>query len=453
MTLSSKREMILEGNLYRVIVLLSLPIMLNNLIQTFYNLTDTYFVSRLGSTEVAAIQFIWPLIFFIISLGTGLSMAATTMISQYIGSQDYKAASKVAGQLIYFTMTLSIFVGGFGYFLSPKIIHLMGASGDLFNYANQYLRIMFLGSFSHFMLFAFTAIKHGQGDMRTPMKINVLAVLTNIALDPLFMFTFGLGVPGAAIATVLSRIIFSGYGLYYLIVKDDGLPIDFNQFKFNKPVIGKLFTIGMPTALGQSMTSIGFAVLMVFIISFGEDILAAFAIGNRISSLVFLPAMGVGTAIATIIGQNLGAGNVERAKETTYKSMILTTLITVAAGSVLYFFASNMVSIFTDDPYILKECTAYMKLILMTLPLMGFFHVFIGVFIGSGHTLQSMFIMIGRLWLFRLPMILLFNTYTDLGASSIWYAMILSNLFSDIVAYLLYRTGKWQQKIVKKAAA
>jgi putative MATE family efflux protein len=453
MTLSDKREMILKGNLYRIIMLLSFPIMLNNLIQTFYNLTDTYFVSRLGSTEVAAIQFIWPLIFFIISIGTGLSMAATTMISQYIGSKDYQEASKVAGQLIYFTLTLSIFVGGIGFFLSPIIIHLMGGSGDLFLYANQYLRIMFLGSFSHFMLFAFTAIKHGQGDMKTPMKLNVLAVLTNIILDPIFMFTLGLGVPGAAIATVLSRIIFSGYGIYYLIFKDDGLPIDFNQFKFNKTVIGKLFSVGMPTALGQSMTSIGFAVLMVFIISFGEDILAAFAIGNRISSLVFLPAMGIGTAISTIVGQNLGADNIDRVKETVKKSLLVTTLITVIAGTSLFFISENLVRIFTDDPYILKECTAYMRLTLMTLPLMGFYQVFIGVFIGSGHTIQSMFIMIGRLWLLRIPMIVLFKHYTDLGPTSVWYAMILSNLFIDIAAYLLYRTGRWQKKIIKKVAA
>ncbi|MCD6435249.1 MAG: MATE family efflux transporter, partial [Clostridiales bacterium] len=420
------------------------------LIQTFYNLTDTYFISRLGNTEIAAIQFIWPIIFIIISLGTGLSMGASSIISQYIGSKQYKKASKVSGQLIYFSMVFSLLIGSFGYIYSEKIIRIMGATGALLTYATDYLSIIFLGTFSHFMLFAFIAIKQGQGDTKTPMKISIMAVIANVILDPLFIFTFGLGVQGAAIATVLARTIFGTYGLYYLIFKDHGLKIDFNNFKFDKKSIKKILKIGMPTAIGQSTTAIGFAILNVFIISFGENILTAFAIGNRLSSLVFLPVMGIGTAISTIIAQNLGADNIARAKETTYKSLVIATALTVITASSLLFFTSKLISIFTTDQYIIEQGSAYMKLILMTLPLMGFYQILIGVFIGSGHTYQSMFMMIGRLWFFRIPMVILFKTYTDLGPYSVWYAMILSNFFIVIVGYIMFLQGSWQKKIIKQ---
>ncbi len=449
MSLTRKREMILSGNLYKVIMILSAPIMLNNLIQTFYNLTDTYFISRLGSTEIAAIQFIWPIIFIIISLGTGLSMGASSIISQYIGSSQYEKASKISGQLIYFSLIFSLFIGFFGFVFSEKIIRTMGATGALLTYATDYLSIIFLGTFSHFMLFAFIAIKQGQGDTKTPMKISIMAVIANIALDPLFIFTFGLGVKGAAIATVLARTIFGTYGLYYLIFKDSGLKIDFNNFKFDNKSIKKILKIGMPTAIGQSTTAVGFAILNIFIISFGESILTAFAIGNRISSLVFLPVMGIGTAISTIIAQNLGADNISRAKETTYKSLVVATSLTIITSFSLLFFTDKLINIFTTDQYIIEQGSAYMKLILLTLPLMGFYQILIGVFIGSGHTYQSMFMMIGRLWLFRLPMVILFKTYTNLGPYSVWYAMILSNFFIVIIGYIMFLQGSWQTKIIK----
>ncbi|MEA3424233.1 MAG: MATE family efflux transporter [Bacillota bacterium] len=450
MSLTRKREMILSGNLYKVIMILSAPIMLNNLIQTFYNLTDTYFISRLGSTEIAAIQFIWPITFIIISLGTGLSMGASSIISQYIGSSQYEKAAKISGQLIYFSLVFSLFIGFFGYIFSEEIIKIMGATGALLRYANDYLSIIFLGTFSHFMLFAFVAIKQGQGDTKTPMKISIMAVITNIALDPLFIFTFGLGVKGAAIATVLARTIFGAYGLYYLIFKDSGLKIDFNNFKFDNNAIKKILKIGMPTAIGQSTTAVGFAILNVLIISFGESILTAFAIGNRINSLVFLPVMGIGTAISTIIAQNLGADNISRAKETTYKSLAIASILTIITSFSLFLFTDKLINIFTTDPYIIEQGSAYIKLILLTLPLMGFYQILIGVFIGSGHTYQSMFMMIGRLWLFRLPMVILFKTYTNLGAYSVWYAMILSNFFIVIIGYIMFLQGSWQTKIIKQ---
>lgn len=449
MNFSEKRELILHGNINRVIMVLALPVMANNLIQTVYNLTDTYFVSKLGTTEIAAMQFVWPMIFFMISLGTGLSMAATTLISQYIGSDQKKKASKVATQVISFSFVFSIVLGILGYIFAPMILRGIGISGEMFEHANSFIRIMFLGSPTMFLMFSYNAIKTGLGDTYSPMIIGGFSVLLNIILDPIFIFTFGLGIRGAAYATIISRGLFGIYAIYLLFSNKNDFTLNVADLKFDKEVLSKLIKIGLPSSLGQATASIGFMVLNVFIISFGEATLTAFAIGNRINGLILMPAMGIGSALAAIVGQNLGFGNIARTKEAVWSSVKLSTVFLVIAGLPLIYFANDVVRIFSNDPVVVEQATYYLILVTISIPLMGIFQIFIGTFQGSGHTILAMIMMMGRLWALRLPMILILKNYTKLGANSVWYSMILSNLLICIVGYMMYRSGAWETKIIK----
>lgn len=449
MNFSEKRELILHGNINRVIMVLALPVMANNLIQTVYNLTDTYFVSKLGTTEIAAMQFVWPMIFFMISLGTGLSMAATTLISQYIGSDQKKKASKVAAQVISFSFVFSIVLGILGYIFAPMILRGIGISGEMFEHANSFIRIMFLGSPTMFLMFSYNAIKTGLGDTYSPMIIGGFSVLLNIILDPIFIFTFGLGIRGAAYATIISRGLFGIYAIYLLFSNKNDFTLNVADLKFDKEVLSKLIKIGLPSSLGQATASIGFMVLNVFIISFGEATLTAFAIGNRINGLILMPAMGIGSALAAIVGQNLGFGNIARTKEAVWSSVKLSTVFLVIAGLPLIYFANDVVRIFSNDPVVVEQATYYLILVTISIPLMGIFQIFIGTFQGSGHTILAMIMMMGRLWALRLPMILILKNYTKLGANSVWYSMILSNLLICIVGYMMYRSGAWETKIIK----
>ncbi len=433
----------------RVILTLSGPVMLNNFIQTLYNLADTYFVSLLGTLEVAAVSFIWPVIFLMMAFGIGLNVAGTSLISQHIGSGDQETARKTAGALLSFSLLLSVVLGFLGYLVSPLILRAMGA-GELYDHAYTFLSILFIGMPTMYVMFAYNAIKTGLGDTMRPMIIGGLSVVSNIILDPLFMFTLGMGLKGAAYATVLARGVFGIYAISTLFAPGQSFRLRLDDLKLRKDMLTDLIRIGAPASIGQSTSSVGFIVMNAFIKSFGVTTLAAFAIGNRISSLVMMPAMGVGAALATIVGQNLGAGNPDRAKQAVRFSSILTTAIFVLGGAVIMYFAKQVVGVFTVDPEVLAQGAYYLVLITASLPVFGIFQILVGTFQGSGHTTSAMIMQFGRLWGLRIPMILILKQFSHLGSNAVWYAMVMSNVIITLIGYGIYRTGKWQEKTIRE---
>jgi len=443
-----KRQMILEGNINKVLLTLAAPIMLSNLIQTIYNLTDTWFVGKADEIYVGAITLVWPVIFFVMALGLGIAAGGSTLISQYVGSENYKKAVKVSGQMITFSVIFSIVFGIIGYFIAPSLVKLFGAQDKIYYAASSFLRIILAGMPTMFLMFAYTSIKQGFGDTFKPMIIGGLSVGLNIILDPIFIFVLDLGIEGAAIATVLARGIFSVYAIYTLFKKNSEHPLHLKDLYINKSVLKDIVKIGLPSSIGQSTAALGFSVLNFFIISYGDSTITAFGIGNRINSLVLMPAMGIGNALIPIIGQNLGADNIKRAKLAIRQSAILSTVFLAVGGSLIFIFSENIVRQFANSDSIVKLATNYLHWISAAIPLMGFFQIFIGVFQGSGHTKSAMLITMGRLWLLRIPMIIIFKNFTNWGSSGVWYAMVLSNAFICMVGFIIYKTGKWEEKVI-----
>ena len=450
MNFLDKKNLILNGDIKKMILTLSLPIMLNNLIQTIYNLTDIFFIGKLPGNKIASISFVWPIIFFMLSFGMGISMAGSGLISQYIGSNQENKAKKISGQIITFSLLFSAVFGIIGSIFSFQILSFMGAKSELLIYANKYLHIMFLGMPTMFIMFAYNGIKNGEGDTFTPMLITLMSVILNIFLDPIFMFTFKMGVSGAAIATVISRGIFGSYALLTLFSDKNELKLNLSDLKIEKTLLTKLLQVGLPASIGQSTAALGFAVLNVFIVSFGEETLTAFTLGNRVSSLIMMPAMGIGSALAPIIGQNIGANQIERAKKSIKTSVIMTTIFLVIGGMIILYYSVDVLKIFTSDKETIRQGIPYLQLITLSLPLMGYFQILNGIFQGSGHTKSSMFLMIGRLWILRIPTIIILKHFTNLGYFGVWYAMIFSNLITVLTGYIMYKTGKWQTKVIKE---
>ncbi len=444
-----KRELILYGPMLQVIIRLSGPVMLTNFIQTLYNLVDTYFVGWLGTAEIAAVQFVWPIIFLMMSIGMGLSLAATSLISQFTGAHEYDSARRVAGQILSLSTLLSITIGILGFAGTGTILRLMQASGDLYTNARQFIEVIFLGLPTMFLMFSYTAIKTGLGDTYTPMKISAMSAFSNMFLDPLFMFTFGFGLRGAAIATVLARGVFALYALYTLFDRTQDFHLNFADLKPDFSILKQIVKIGLPSSFGQSMTSLGFMIMNVFIVSYGQATLTAFAIGNRISGLILMPAMGVGSALASIVGQNIGADNLERAKESVRTSTLVTSIVLLAGGALILFLSESIVHVFSEDPLVLSQGTFYLRLITASLPLMGIYQILIGTFQGSGHTVYAMIMMLGRLWFFRLPLIIFLGKITSWGPNTVWYSMITSNFLICVVGGIIYFSGKWHEKTIK----
>lgn len=445
---SKKRELILNGNMRKVLIVLAMPIMLGNLIQTIYGITDTYFVSQLGDLEVAAIGFVWNIIFLIISLGLGLSVAGRSMIAQYIGADDEESANKAAGQLFAFSGVAGVGISIIFYIIAPYILKLMGADGDLYTYSLTYFRIIVLGMPFAYLYFAFSSIKQGKGDMVMPMIIGAISVAINLILDPLCIFTFGWGVAGAAIATTFSRSIISIVVILMVLGKKIGFNLSIKDFAFHKETIKRILKIGLPASLGQATAAVGFAIMTVIVKSFGELTLTAFVIGNRINSVVLMPLMGIGFALSTVAGQNLGADKPERVKSAFRTSVSYSLVLAVAGGGLIAIFAEDIIKIFTKNPIVIEQGVFYLYVIIVALPLMGIFQSIIGVFQGTGHTKFASALMIGRLWVLRLPMILVMKNLGELAEKSVWYAIVLSNIVICIIGLIGYRAGLWKKKII-----
>lgn len=448
--MNKRSETILNGPLYKVLWRLGLPIMAGNLIQTLYNLTDTYFVSKLGTTQLAAMQITYSLIFLMISLGAGLSVGGVALISQYIGAKKQKEAASVAGQLLTASILGSIGVAILGFFLTKYILMLMNARGDLLHYGTTYLRLMFLGAPTLFITFAFNGIKQGEGDTLTPMIVSGLSVILNIILDPIFIFTFDMGIAGAAYATILSRGLFNLVAIYILFAdRFNTIGLRLKDLRIHAEYMRSIVQVGMPSAIGQSTTALGFTVLNGFILTYGEAIVTAFSIGNRINSLIFLPAMGISGALSSVVGQNLGANQIPRANRAFWISVGYSILIMTVTSVPIYIYAESMIRVFSRDRYIISEGANYLRILLVTMPFFGLFMSLMGLFQGSGHTVSAMIISMGRLWAIRIPMILLLKFFNMNEAIYIWYAMVISNIIIVAIGMGMYATGHWKKPVIK----
>ena len=448
----NKRYLILKDkSVFKGLIILAIPIMFNNFVKTIHDIVDMSFVSKIngyGTDAVSSISITFPVFFMFISLGIGLGVAGTSIISQYLGSAQEKEAKKFATNLVVLSLFIGLFLNVIAYLGAPFIMKVMGAEGFTLENSVKYLQIRSFELPVLFLFFAYTAIRQASGDTITPMFIGVITVFLNIVLSPFLILGYGLGVPGAAYATLASYLIVLPIILYKLRKDTSGIVLDFEFIKPNKYVVNDLVRTAIPSSLGQSFTAVGFIVLTSFILSYGDDTVAAFSVSNRISSLILHPAMALGAVLSAYVGQNIGNLNVPRAKEAFRKAMILGVVIMATGSAIVINYRRNLAEIFIDDnQFALDLANDYLFFLLLGLPLMAIFQTFIGVYNGSGNSKYTFVIGVVRLWLLRIPLILIFKYFTDLGASGIWYAMLLSNLLIVILGTFLYKKVDYKPKI------
>ncbi len=449
-----KKEMILGGNLYKILLVLAFPIMINSLIQTLYSLVDGVWVSKISSVHFAATAFVFPVNFLVISVGIGIFVAGMAILSQMVGAGEEEKAREYTAQFIGISLVTSLIFTLIGVIFTPTIVKLMGASGDIARHGTTYLRITFLEIPFIFLFFNINAIKSAQGDTLTPTILSSLSVILNIILDPIFIFTLNMGIGGAAWATVVSRAALMSYGLKVIFSPKNKLRPDFSNFKFNPLIIKEIIKIGLPATMGQAGAAAGFIILNGFVVSYGTSTMAAFGMVNRIIALIQQPAMAIGSALTAVIGQNIGAKNFPRVYESFKKASLLSLSVGLVGGVLLIVFSNSIINFFIkskDDPSVISQAIVYLKYIAFSMHLMGMFSVFQGIFQGSGHTKYSMYMEIGRLWLVRLPLILVFMYFTNFGSLGIWFSMSFSNLLVVLYGYYIYKEGTWAR--VKISAA
>jgi putative MATE family efflux protein len=440
-----------EGSILKSLIGLTVPIILANLLQTAYQLTDTFWVGRVGTDAVAAVSISFPIIFFITSLGSGLTMAGTILVAQYKGKKDQQSVDHITSQTLFMVVIISLVLAAIGYSLSTTILRWMGAEPAVLSAAASYLKISFMGMVFVFTYMAFQSLMRGVGDVKTPMYIVLGTVLLNLVLDPLFIFGYafvpGFGVAGAAIATIGTQGLAAIFGLMLLTSGKHQMQLKLSDLKPDIILLKQIFALGFPTSIEQSTRALGMTAMTFLVATFGTLTIAAFGIGSRIISFIIIPSLGLSMATSTLVGQNMGAGKIPRAERIIKISTLAGFLSLTFIGIIFFFFSRQISAIFIPGEFdTIQSSSLFIKIMALSFGFIGIQMALNGAFKGSGNTMISMVLSIVSLWALRFPIAYILSKYTSLSEIGIWIAYPTANVIAAIITLFWFAKGTWKRK-------
>ncbi|MCR5742560.1 MAG: MATE family efflux transporter [Lachnospiraceae bacterium] len=442
------KELILSGNMYKAIMSIAVPVMINSFLQTMYNLTDTYWLGKLGTDELAAINLVTPMQNIVLNFGSGITVAGSVLIAQYLGARLVEEAKKMATQIfacaMIFAFSCMIIFG----LSTPFIVKWLGATGDVYDYGKTYLQLVFLDMPFLFCINIYSSVHQAQGDAFRPMLLNFSGIVINMFLDPLLMVILGWGVAGAALATVFSKAVPAVVA--FVLLKDSRreIHLDLKHLKFERDKMRAIVTVGLPTALGSSFMQVGFLLMTRNCLTYGNAAMAAYGIGNKINGLISLPANGMGSAVSTIVAQNVGAKQYDRAEKSYRLSCRMIVVFLAIGGYILSRrpICEALAGIFSDETEVIMMAADYLSILALFTFTNGVQTTTMGLFQGSGHTEVTMAMDVIRLWVFRFATLYVCEEILKLGVNSIWWSVVVSNALSPMLLYIIYRTGYWKRK-------
>jgi len=436
-----------EGSIGKSMLYLSLPVIVTNLLQTAYNLADTFWLGQHSTEALAAVSFAFPIIFFLISLGIGISIAGSILVAQLSGKGERTQANLAASQTMLYASIFSIIISIIGYFNVENLVILLGAEEEVIPMATQYLETIILGIILLFGFSVFTSLLRGYGDTITPMIIMFISVSLNIVLDPLLIFGWfffpELGVQGAAIATLISRGLGFGIGLFILFKGIKGIKISLKQMFPNLDFLKKTIKLGTPASFELVARSLSVNAILFIIGFFPTTVVAAYGVGTRVYSMIYLPAIAVSRAVETMTGQNKGAGKMERAARANYLASKVMFLVLSVLGILTLLTAPWIMGVFSDDPEVIETGTQFLSILAISFGFIGITRAFTGGLRGAGKTLSAAVIVITSLWLVRIPLAAFSSQ--SWGETGIWIAFAVSNIIGAIMAYMWFRTNRWMK--------
>ncbi|MCR5279071.1 MAG: MATE family efflux transporter [Lachnospiraceae bacterium] len=446
------REEILSGNLIKAILSLTIPVIINSFLQTLYNLTDTFWLGKLGTDELAAINLVTPVQNMIINFGSGITVAGSVLISQYIGAKKDEDAKSMANQIFACAMIFAIVCASLCAVATPSIVRWLGADGSVMDYSIIYLRLVVLDMPFLYVVNMYTSIHQATGDTLKPMLMNLMGICINLVLDPMLMIVFKLGVAGAALATVFAKAVPAVLAFIFLNFKNQLLYLDLRHLKFEKEKVLNIIKVGLPSAIGGSTTQFGFLLMSKSVFKYGTQAMAAYGIGNKVNGLISLPSNGIGSATSIIVGQNVGAGQKDRANKGFKIAMNMSVIFLLVGGLILSRMpiSTAIVKIFSSDDEVIGMAAEFLSIMAFWCFTNGVYNATTGLFKGSGHTAVNMVVEVSRLWVFRFATLFFCEYVLKLGVRSVWYSVVVSNGIAALVLYVIYLTGIWKKEVIKR---
>ena len=444
-------ERILHGSLIRAMFSIALPMVVNSFLQTLYNLTDTYWLGRIGTEPLAAINLVTPVQNVVIAFGGGVTIAGSVLVAQYIGAGREDGARKIANQIFSCAAGFSIVCAALLSLFTPLIVSWLGAQGETLRHGVTYLRIVILDMPFLFMVDLYQATRQAQGDTVNPMLLNLLGIGLNTLFDPLMMVVLHLGAAGAAIATVAAKAVPATIALALLRRADEPTRLSLSLMRPERDNLRDIVSIGLPAAIGNSAMQLGFLLMSRNVFTFGVSAMAAYGIGNRINGIITLPSTAIGSAVSTIVAQNVGARQLDRAERGYWLSMLCSVAFLFLGGRVLSQprVSSAIAGIFTDDSQVIAMASEFLGLMAAWCWTNGIHDACCGLFRGTGHTEMSVSVNVCRMWIFRFGTFYVCSLLLGMGVQSVWYSVVVSNGISAAILLIMYLTRLWSMPRVR----
>lgn len=449
---------LLTGDAKKNLLKVSLPTMFGFVLQAVYDMVDMIWVGRISASAIAGVT-IFSTVFWLVGvLNEIVGTSSISLITQSYGKNDTERTRKIVEQTLTFKALVAIVSAVILSIILKPLLSFFTDDPLVIKAALDYgyIRIFFLPIM--FSSYSVNTALRSLGDAKTPMKIMIVSSIVNIILDPIFMFEtipgtsipgFNMGVFGAGLATVISTVIAFSIGFYILLKGNDKLKITLKGlFKLDWEIDKKLLTIGLPSGIETLMRNLAGIATLKFVSMYGTNTVAAAGIGTKLFSFAFTPIMGIVMGASTIIGQNLGADNIDRAKETAKLSALINIALMGGLAIISQLFPRQIMTIFINDPNVIEIGIPMIRLLIPSLVLAGWSLGLGSVFTGSGHNIPYLLASVISRWLIQIPILYITTTLLNLPVTYVWLSFFAAELAELIVIFIHYNKGEWITKRV-----
>jgi putative MATE family efflux protein len=441
-----------EGPIGRAILLLSVPMVLEVVLEGVFAVADIFWVSHLGSDAVAAVGLTESLLTLVYALAMGLGIGATAVVARRIGEKDPEGAARAAAQALMLALIVSAVLGTAGALLAPRLLALMGGSPAVIATGRGYATIMLGGEVAIIVLFVVNAVFRGAGDAAIAMRVLWLANIINIVLGPLFIFGVGpfpqLGVTGAAVATTTGRSIGALYAVVRLFRHGSRVPVGRRHLVLDFGVMRQILRLSASASLQNLIGMASWIGLVRILAGFGSAALAGYTVAVRLIIFALLPSWGLSNAAATMVGQALGARKPDRAEASVWRAGRYNAVFLSAVGALFFAGAPLMLRAFTQDPVVADYGVRCLRIVALGFPLYAYGMVLTQSFNGAGDTWTPTWLNLICFWVFEIPIAWTLAELAGLGPTGVFWAIMAAFSLLAVASAVVFRRGGWKTRVV-----